>query len=223
MLAKISIRFWVVIGIIMMSLCITPNSNGTFAAVKYADECMGVENPQSCQDENTTDDETDTTESSSVRMGIWEYIKILIALVFVIGLLLFVLKFLNKRNLSYQQNAVIRNIGGMSVGPQKSVQIVLINNQVYVLGIGENVQLLKEISAPEEVEQLLAQFGDHQLNGATTPYIAELVKKFSKKNQPTNVTESPKFNEMFNKRIGEIKQERSKGLERWKEQENDKQ
>lgn len=221
MLAKISIRFWVVIGIIMMSLCITPNSNGTFAAVKYADDC--VEKPQSCQDENTTDDETATAESSSVSMGIWEYIKILIALVFVIGLLLFVLKFLNKRNLSYQQNAVIRNIGGMSVGPQKSVQIVLISNRVYVLGIGENIQLLKEISTPEEVEQLLAQFGDNQLNGSTMPYIAELFKKFSKKNQPTNVTESPKFNEMFNERIEEIKQERSKGLERWKEQENDKQ
>ena len=141
-----------------------------------------IENPQLCQDENTPDDETEATDSSSVSMGSWEYIKILIALVFVLGLLLFVLKFLNKRNSSYQQNSVIRNIGGMSVGPQKSVQLVQISNRIYVLGVGENIHLIKEISAPEDVEQLLTQFGDNQLNGSTTPYIAELFKKFSKKN-----------------------------------------
>ncbi|MEK4424439.1 flagellar biosynthetic protein FliO [Solibacillus sp. FSL K6-1523] len=221
MLAKLSFRYWIVIGIIVMSLSIIPSSDGTFASVKFLDDCM--ENPKSCQEDNTSDDETEATDSSSVSMGFWEYIKILIALVFVLGLLLFVLKFLNKRNLSYQQNSVIRNIGGLSVGPQKSVQLVQISNKVYVLGIGEDIHLIKEISAPEDVEQLLAQYGDNQLNGSATPYIVELFKKFSKKNQPTNVTESPKFNEMFNERIDKIKQERSEELERWKEQENDKQ
>lgn len=220
MLAKITFRFWVIIGIIVMSLCILPSSNGTFATVNYANEC--IENPQTCPEDTTSDDETAATDSSSVSVGFWEYIKIVIALVFVLGLLLFVLKFLNKRNLSYQQNSVIRNIGGLSVGPQKSVQLVQISNRIYVLGIGEDIQLIKEISAPEDVEQLLAQYGDNQLDGSATPYIVELVKKFSKKNQPTNVTESPKFNEMFNERIDKIKQERSEELERWKEQENDK-
>ncbi len=221
MLAKISFRFWGIIGIIVMSLCIIPNSNGTFASVNYLDEC--IENRELCQDDTTSDDETEATDSSSVSMGFWEYIKIVVALVFVLGLLLFVLKFLNKRNLSYQQNSVIRNIGGLSVGPQKSVQLVQISNRIYVLGIGDDINLIKEISAPEDVEQLLAQYGDNQLIGSTTPYIAQLFKKFSKKNQPTNVTESPKFNEMFNERIDKIKQERSEELERWKEQESDKQ
>ncbi|WP_253896165.1 flagellar biosynthetic protein FliO [Solibacillus sp. R5-41] len=221
MLAKLSFRFWVVIGIIVMSLTIIPSSNGTFASVKFLDDCM--ENPEICQEDTTSDDETEASDSSSVGMGFWEYIKILIALVFVLGLLLFVLKFLNKRNLSYQQNSVIRNIGGMSVGPQKSVQIVQISNQIYVLGVGEDIQLIKEISAPEDVERLLTQFEDKQLNASATPYIAELFNKFSKKNKPTNVTESPKFNEMFNERIDKIKQERSEELERWKEQESDKQ
>ncbi|ATP42363.1 flagellar biogenesis protein [Solibacillus sp. R5-41] len=204
-----------------MSLTIIPSSNGTFASVKFLDDCM--ENPEICQEDTTSDDETEASDSSSVGMGFWEYIKILIALVFVLGLLLFVLKFLNKRNLSYQQNSVIRNIGGMSVGPQKSVQIVQISNQIYVLGVGEDIQLIKEISAPEDVERLLTQFEDKQLNASATPYIAELFNKFSKKNKPTNVTESPKFNEMFNERIDKIKQERSEELERWKEQESDKQ
>lgn len=221
MLAKLSFRYWGVIGIIVMSLSIIPSSNGTFASVKFLDDCM--ENPESCQEDTTSDDEKEATDSSSVSMGFWEYIKIVIALVFVLGLLLFILKFLNKRNLSYQQNSVIRNIGGLSVGPQKSVQLVQISNRIYVLGIGEDIHLIKEISAPEDVEQLLNQYGDNQLSGSTTPYIAQLFKKFSQKNQPTNVAESPKFNELFNERIDKIKQERSEELERWKEQESDKQ
>ncbi len=62
-----------------------------------------------------------------------------------LGILIFVLRFLNKRNQNYQQNSVIRNLGGHSVGAQKSVQLLQIGNQIYVVGVGEDVQLLKEI------------------------------------------------------------------------------
>ena len=68
-------------------------------------------------------------ESASVGMGLWEYIKVLLSLVFVLGILIFVLTFLNKRNQNYQQNSIIRNIGGHSVGAQKSVQLLHIGNQ----------------------------------------------------------------------------------------------
>ncbi|CAM5186720.1 hypothetical protein UACE39S_04674 [Ureibacillus acetophenoni] len=50
----------------------------------------------------------------------------LFALLFVLGLLMFVLKFINKRSLNYQQNSLVRNIGGVSLGAQKSVQLIQI-------------------------------------------------------------------------------------------------
>lgn len=133
-------------------------------------------------DENTPDADTDQTDSASVSIGFWDYLKVLIALVFVIGLLLFILKYLNKRNFNYQQNAVIKNIGGMSVGQQKSVQLLLIGKRVYVVGVGDNIQLLKEIDSEEEIDHLLNQIETKQSMVNTSPYIAQLFNKFSQKN-----------------------------------------
>ncbi len=107
-------------------------------------------------------------------MGLWEYIKVLLSLVFVLGLLIFVLRFLNKRNQNYQQNSIIRNLGGHSVGAQKSVQLLHIGNQIYVVGVGEDVQLLKEITDPEEIEQMIAIYNEKYSHTSTSPYIAEL-------------------------------------------------
>ena len=221
MKAKISFRFWLVVGIVWMSVLFTPISNGTFAASNtFIDDCY--ENPDLCKQDTSTGAGTDTSESASVSIGFWQYIKILVALVFVIGLLLYVLKFLNKRNVKYQQNSVIKNIGGTQVGPQKSVQLLSIGNSIYVVGVGEDVQLLKEIDSAEEIEKLLNQFEGNQSIATTAPYVAELFKKFKKKDQLKDISDNPNFNEMFQKKIGKLKQERSEELERWKEQERDK-
>ena len=221
MKAKISFRFWLVVGIVWMSVLFTPISNGTFAASNtFIDDCY--ENPDLCKQDTSTGADTDTSESASVGIGFWQYIKILVALVFVIGLLLYVLKFLNKRNVKYQQNSVIKNIGGTQVGPQKSVQLLSIGNSIYVVGVGEDVQLLKEIDSAEEIEKLLNQFEGNQSIATTAPYVAELFKKFKKKDQLKDISDNPNFNEMFQKKIGKLKQERSEELERWKEQERDK-
>lgn len=221
MKAKKSFRFWLVVGIVWLSVLFAPISNSTFAMVKDSYDC--IEDPEICLDTTTTGAETDSTESASVSMEFFEYIKILVALVFVIGLLLFVLKFLNKRNSNYQQNSVIKNIGGMSVGPQKSVQLLQIGNSIYIVGVGEDIHLLKELDSAEDVKQLLKQFEGKQSMTTAAPYVVELFKKFRKKEQPKDISESPKFNEMFNEKIGKLKQERSDELERWKEQERDEQ
>lgn len=226
MQAKKSFRIWLVIGIVWLTMLFSPISNGTFAMVSNVyDDCN--ENPELCSDENISDDnktdaETESTESASVSVGVGEYIKIVLALVFVIGLLLVILKFLNKRNLAYQQNTIIKNIGGLSVGQQKSVQLLHIGNRIYVVGVGEDIQLIKEIESADEVEQLLNQIDQNQKMVTTTPYIAELFKNFSKKDQPKDISNSPKFNDMFSEKLDEMKQQRSDELERWKEQERDK-
>ena len=225
MKAKKSFRFWLAVGIVWMTALFAPISNGTFAMVSNVYENCN-ENPELCSEENISEDntqdaDTESTESASVSIGFWDYIKVLIALVFVLGLLLFILKYLNKRNLNYQQNAVIKNVGGLSIGQQKSVQLLLIGKSIYVVGVGEDIQLLKEIDSEQEIELLLDQVDGNQKYVSTTPYIAELFKKFTKKNQPKDVSNNPKFNDMFNEKIGRLKQQRSDELERWKEQERD--
>lgn len=170
--------------------------------------------------DSETDADTVNSDSASVGMGLWEYIKVLLSLVFVIGILIFVLRFLNKRNQNYQQNSIIRNLGGHSVGAQKSVQLLHIGNQIYIVGVGEDVQLLQVISDSQEIEQMIALYNEKYSNTSTTPYVAELFAKFKTKRSAK--TESEGFSNILDKRLSEIKQERSDELGRWKEKENDK-
>ena len=176
-------------------------------------------NPPSNVD-SETDADTANSDSASVGVGLWEYIKVLLSLVLVLGILIFVLRFLNKRNQNYQQNSVIRNLGGHSVGAQKSVQLLHIGNQIYVVGVGEDVQLLQVISDPKEIEQMIALYNEKYSYTSTSPYVAELFTKF--KTKRSSEAQSEDFSNILDKRLSEIKQERSDELERWKEKENDK-
>ena len=176
-------------------------------------------NPPSNVD-SETDADTANSDSASVSVGLWEYIKVLLSLVLVLGILIFVLRFLNKRNQNYQQNSIVRNLGGHSVGAQKSVQLLHIGNQIYVVGVGEDVQLLQVISDPQEIEQMIALYNEKYSHTSTSPYVAELFAKF--KTKRSSETQSEDFSNILDKRLSEIKQERSDELGRWKEKENDK-
>ena len=170
--------------------------------------------------DSETDADTADSDSASVSVGLWEYIKVLLSLVLVIGILIFVLRFLNKRNQNYQQNSIVRNLGGHSVGAQKSVQLLHIGNQIYIVGVGEDVQLLQVISDPQEIEQMVALYNEKYGHTSTTPYVAELFAKF--KTKRSFKTQSEDFSNILDKRLSEMKQERSDELGKWKEKENDK-
>jgi flagellar protein FliO/FliZ len=218
MQAKKSLLRWFVFAILLCSFLINPVGDTAFAM--YADEC--IKNPEACQDTNTEDAEADNPESASVSVGPLDYIKIFFSLAIVLALLIMVMKFLNRKNAKYQNNTLVRNIGGISVGAQKSVQLVHIADRVFVVGVGDEVNLLKEIENPDEVKQLLAIFDERQGISSTTPYIADLLNKFKQNKTKNKIEETQDFQSMFNERISEIKQERSEQLDRWKEQESDK-
>lgn len=54
-------------------------------------------------------------------------------------------------------NRSLRSLGGLTLGTNKSLQVVEWNGRIYVVGVGENVTLLESISDPETVAALLAE------------------------------------------------------------------
>lgn len=158
-------------------------------------------------------------EPASKSLGFFSYLKVLFALVLVLGLLIAVLKFLNKRNVQYQQNNVVRNIGGITVGPQKSVQLIQVGERIYMIGVGEDVQLLKELSNEAEIEGILSHYEDKQTMSSSVPYVLEKFSKMAKK-KPETTTQN--FDSVFKTKLTEIKKERTEGLEQWKGKERDK-
>ncbi|WP_161946596.1 flagellar biosynthetic protein FliO [Ureibacillus xyleni] len=183
-----------------------------------SNECL--QNPSDCEDIQPA---AENAQTAAVGLGMWDYVKMLFSLIFVLAILIFVLKFLNKKSNNYQQNRLVRNVGGITVGSQKSVQILHIGDKLYIVGVGEDVQLLKEIHDADEVQQLLEQYNEKQSLVNTTPYILDVFKKFNPKFSKTEKDESKTdFGEILNKKIADIKHERQNELEKWKEKERDR-
>lgn len=65
----------------------------------------------------------------------------------------FIIKFVNKKMTATSNNSM-EIISGLAISPNKGVYIVKIVKSYYVIGLGENVNLLKEITDPEEIEIL---------------------------------------------------------------------
>ena len=45
----------------------------------------------------------------------------------------------------------MKNMGGISLGQHKSIQLVVIGETYYLIGVGDDISLLKEITDPEEI------------------------------------------------------------------------
>lgn len=150
---------------------------------------------------------------------IWSFVKLIGALAFVIFIMFFLLKLFNNRSRAFRANKTIENIGGVSLGANRSVQIVRIGERVLVLGVGENVQLIKEIDKNEEVEQLLEKY-EQELEKLDVP-ITKLSNWFKEK------TSNPKkgsgkreveFGTMLKKQLEDVSESQKKVHEAMKEQ-----
>lgn len=205
---------------IVLFSSITPSISFASAGSGFVSDCLEDGNLEKCSN-NNEDAESDEPESASPSIGVLDYLKILLALVFVVGLLVFILKFINRKNMAYQQNSLIKNLGGLSLGAQKSVQLLQIGNRIYLVGVGENIQLIKEIQDEQEMNQILEIYLDKQQDMSTSPFIIDFLRKKSQKRDGKN-KETVSFNNLFNSKLDEIKKERSDELEGWKEKEKNK-
>ncbi|WAA10726.1 flagellar biosynthetic protein FliO [Fervidibacillus albus] len=105
----------------------------------------GEEEKEMHSDEETVD---------RVGIGVSDVIKSILALVFVLFLLLTVMKWIQRKNAQFPTTQIIRPIGGLNLGGNRSIQILKIGNKLYVIGVGETVELLKEIDEQSEIERI---------------------------------------------------------------------
>lgn len=167
---------------------------------------------------------TDEPVSEGVSVTAWDYIKMIFALLFVVALLYGLLRFVNSRNKTFQTNQLIQNLGGIGVGQGKSLQLMQVGNSIFLVGIGEDITLLKEITDPAEIETLTKIYEEKVDIGNSIPYVSELIGRLREKETSNSKMESknPSFDETFQKRLQEIQKDRSNLLKEWKTKESDK-
>lgn len=82
------------------------------------------------------------------------FVKLILALAAVLFLIYALMRVIQRKTESWPGGGKIENIGGVAVGPSKSVQLVKVGNRLFLIGVGEDVQLLKEIHDKDEVDEL---------------------------------------------------------------------
>jgi flagellar protein FliO/FliZ len=83
------------------------------------------------------------------------FFQVIIVLIIIIGLILIMVKLLSQKNRFWLGNRTVRPLGGVQLGQNKSLQLVEIGRSIYVIGVGENVNLLQRIDDEEEVRLVL--------------------------------------------------------------------
>lgn len=109
---------------------------------------------------------------------VFSFIKMFFALLLILALLYGILLILRRRKKLYQHSNLLENIGGIPLGPNKSIQIVRVGSSIYLVGVGENVQLLQEITDEELKEALLEEKEEDSIPAANM--ILNLVQKRNK-------------------------------------------
>ncbi|MDG5788178.1 flagellar biosynthetic protein FliO [Evansella sp. AB-P1] len=84
-------------------------------------------------------------------------LQMFFALAVVIFLIYGLLKFVNSRSRAFRSHSTIESVGGVPLGSNRSVQIIRVGNKLFVVGVGDSIQLLKEIDDAEEIEQILEE------------------------------------------------------------------
>jgi flagellar protein FliO/FliZ len=166
---------------------------------------------------NVQDEELEPkVENDSLSVTALDFIKMFIALAFVLMLIYILLKFVTKRNQLFQQGKSIINLGGTSLGQNKSIQLIKVGNRVLVVGVGESISLLKEIESEQEIKKFIEEF-EWKQDQVIVPknFIHTITMFFNQNKQINRVTKDAQssFSTTFKDQLEKVKKERTKQLE----------
>ncbi|MCM3224914.1 flagellar biosynthetic protein FliO [Terribacillus saccharophilus] len=210
---------WACMLVVLLHLILSPVSAEAAASVE---DCLKEDAAQSddCKDMNEAGNQqenTPTVDSADSAAGgtstFLNLVKLALALVVVLGLIYVLLKFLNKRNRLFQQVRAMENIGGIALGNNKSVQIVRVGEKVFMLGVGDNVDLLTEIKDEQTIKELTEQDQQEMKASALLANILPSRKQQEEKQQedkPEQKESASNFQDLFKEEIGKLKQSRNR-------------
>lgn len=178
------------------------------AAEKNVTDCIGLD--ADCSDEfEQPGEELEAIDEESAKPAsvVFNFIKMILALLLVLALIYFILNFMKKRNKLFQQTRMLENLGGVSVGQNKSVQLIRIGERVYMIGVGENVEMLEEVKDEELKQALLSEM---EQNEEPHSFLQHMFKNKSAKMPDDKFKKKEnRFTTAFQNELNKLKQNRS--------------
>ncbi len=168
--------------------------------------------------ENETQEEEGTYEPPNMFIST---VKLVFALAIIIILIYFVLKIVNGKNKTVQKTRSLENLGGIPLGTNKSLQTVRIGERIYVIGVGDTVEMLLEVTDEKTKSELMA-------NNPTDYNPTNLVKTFLPKTKKVETndkfenSQTQTFTNMFQKELESLVKGRQKVRKDFTKKEGDR-
>lgn len=146
------------------------------------------------------------------------FFQLFLALAVIIFMIYTLIRFIGKRSQSYQMHRTLKNLGGVHVGTNRSVQLVKVGNRVLVVGVGESIQLLKEIDDEEEINKIIEdhemQDSEQQISSAFKWVQTKLLKQ-----EDETTYQKTNFKNFFEDQLKDVKNSQKKAHAAIKEKE----
>lgn len=155
----------------------------------------GQQNGQNDDKEPKANDELDNANERSPMLLIGQLIfYTLIILILIYALI----KFLALKQKKLQPNQAINLIGGTTLGNNKSLQLVKVGGKVYLIGVADQITLIKEFSNKEEISLLESDLDMQHVYFSNSWF--GFLKQQREKNQKGN------FEQLFNQSLNKQKE-----------------
>jgi flagellar protein FliO/FliZ len=142
--------------------------------------------------------------------------QVIFFLILIIALFFVLIKFLAKRNQYSPFGRSIRSLGGVPLGQNKSIQIVEIGHSLFVVGVGENIQMLEKIDDADEVAYVTELLISAQTEQTSFASLGKWVERLrgSKKDVEEEVEITSSFQQVFHDKMQRMTS-RNKNVEEW--------
>ncbi|WP_185959534.1 flagellar biosynthetic protein FliO [Planococcus salinarum] len=181
MVQKMSLYSIVMILLLALSAVWAP-SGAQAADPKVIDGYDG-EQPAVEQQEQPVEVEAAAPEEKSFIVVIGQLIFYTLLIVFMIyGLI----KFLSMKQKNLQPNQAVKLMGGTALGNNKSLQLVKVGGQIYLIGVGDQVTLIKEFTEDDEIHGI-----EKDVETQASPLLPKTVTSFIKEKVGGHLEKNP--------------------------------
>lgn len=147
-------------------------------------------------------------------------VKVVLVLALIIGLIYILLKIFNQTSRFNKQGEALINLGGLSLGSNKSVQMIKVGEQVYLIGVGDNVSILTEITDEDFKQQVLEKREAPSLPINALVNQFNIKKRTNKPNhQQAEIDVNDNFAALFKGELDTMKEKRKEIRAKFKEEE----
>ncbi len=98
-----------------------------------------------------------TITTMSSPSYILNFIWVLFVLLVIIVCIVVLIKFLAQKNRAWQSTQGMDLLSVITVAPGKSVQLIEVGHSLYLIGVGEDIQLMQRIDSVEEIAAIKAR------------------------------------------------------------------